>query len=108
MKPDHTPPNTDPLEVITHPEIYYRAPATLQYCWSELKAARGQPITPDRMQRLSPNYGISEPRHYPTAREIEKAHADARAERCLDKIRKVATARGYSLRSLDPSDGSAA
>ena len=45
-------------EVITNPQDFHAHPAVLQSSWAELKAQRGQPITPDRMERLNPAYGI--------------------------------------------------
>lgn len=87
-------------EILTHPQKFARIPALFADSWSVMKAARGQGITPERMARLHPNYGI-----ITRPAPVEPAHARTRMDRCKAKVHQIATARGYTA---GPSGGSAA
>ncbi len=53
-----TTPNPTARDIIANPHAYPHVPAVLKGNWAQLKAAQGHPITPERMERLRPNYGI--------------------------------------------------
>lgn len=50
----HTRTTPTPLELVTQGEIFARCPAALQANWAEAKRQAGQPISPERMARLTP------------------------------------------------------
>lgn len=86
-------------EVTLNPHKYYRLPAVLKGNWAQLKAAQGHPITPDRMARLHPNYGITRnnadtgPSHDPSPIAADLAERAPRISRFVSNhLRKMAGA----------------
>lgn len=97
--------NTNLIEIVTNPHAHQNTPAVLQSSWAELKAARGDPITPERMARLHPNYGIiaeRSPVEAPARPPHESAHSPERMARTEKAVRKIAISRGYPTRGYDP------
>lgn len=99
-------------EIITNPQSYHHAPAVLQSSWASLKAQRGQPITPDRMDRLHPAYGIIHARpmlHLPAYAPQEAAYSPARMARISAATRRIAQESGYPIAACGlPSGGNVA
>lgn len=94
---------TSPREVITNPQDFHAHPAVLQDSWAELKAQRGQPITPDRMERLHPAYGILPARPtllLPSPYDALPINSDIRREHEENFVREAVVARGHTPRSF--------
>jgi hypothetical protein len=91
---------TNPLtqtarDIITNPQFYHHVPAVLQASWAEIKAQRGQPITPDRMNRLHPNYGIL-PVHAPLCLPAPLPVDAMLTPVWMARVREIKTARGIT------------
>ena len=101
-------------EIITNPQAFHAPPAVLQSSWAELKAQRGQPITPDRMDRLHPAYGILPARPtllLPAPYDALPINSDIRREHEAHFVRNAVIAAGHipsSRNQFGPYGGDAA
>lgn len=87
-------------EIITNPQDFHAHPAVLQSSWAELKAGRGHPITPDRMDRLHPAYGILPARAallLPPPDLDAAPHSPSQMARVIHKVKTIARAKNYHL-----------
>lgn len=97
-------PTPDPLaqarrDVLT-PELAAIVPSVTESAWSQLKAARVQPISLCRAQRLADRHHLIAQAPAPMAPICTAAELDAAVARALPGIRRQIARRGYPVRPV--------
>ena len=86
-------------DVLT-PELAAIVPSATESAWSQLKAARGQPISLCRAQRLRDRHHLIAVAPAPAAPICTAADLDAAVARALPAIRHQVARRGYPVRPM--------
>ena len=97
-------PTPDPLAQARRdgvtPELAAIVPSVTESAWSQLKAARGQPISLCRAQRLADRHHLIAQAPAPMAPICTAAELDAAVARALPAIHRQVARRGFPVRSV--------